>query len=330
MEYRTLGKSDLHVSAVAMGCWAIAGDWTWGAQDEKDAIEAIHTALDEGINFFDTAEGYGDQGQSEVLLGKALGTRRDKALIATKVSQGHLAPDQLRAACDASLKRLDTDRIDLYQIHWPSRSIPMTETLGALNRLKEEGKVRAIGVSNFGVGDLDDLLKRQHVESNQLPYSLLWRAIEFEIQPCCQTHGLGILCYSPLAQGLLTGKFLDAADVPDTRARTKHFSSRRSGARHGQAGQEELTFSTISAIRKLALDSGHDMATLSLAWLTRQPSVASVLAGARNAAQARQNARAGSLEPTADVLNELSRITEPLKRAFGPEPDMWAKESRYR
>lgn len=330
MEYRILGKSDLRVSAVAMGCWAIAGDWTWGAQDEEDAIESIHTALDDGINFFDTAEGYGQQGESESLLGKALGARRDSALIATKVSQSHLAPEQLRTACEASLKRLGTDRIDLYQVHWPSRSIPLSETLGALNRLKEEGKIRAIGVSNFGVGDMGDLLKLQHVESNQLPYSLLWRAIEFGIQPACRANDVGILCYSPLAQGLLTGKFERAADVPDTRARTKHFSIRRPGARHGQAGQEEQTFSAVSAIRKLARDSGHDMATLSLAWLIRQPAVASVLAGARNAAQARQNARAGSLVPTADVLMELDRITEPLKRAFGPEPDMWAKESRYR
>jgi aryl-alcohol dehydrogenase-like predicted oxidoreductase len=313
-----------------MGCWAIAGDWTWGAQDEKDAIEAIHAALDEGINFFDTAEGYGEQGESEVLLGKALASRRGQALIATKVSQGHLEPAQLRTACEASLKRLGTDHIDLYQVHWPSRNVPLSETLNALNQLKKEGKIRAIGVSNFGAGDLRDLLKHQHVESNQLPYSLLWRAIEFQIQPVCQTSGIGILCYSPLAQGLLTGKFQKADDVPDSRARTKHFSSRRSGTRHGQSGQEEITFNALREIQDLARASGHDMAALALTWLIHQPAVTSVLAGARNAAQVRQNARAGSLKPTDDVLRELTRITTPLKAAFGPDPDMWAKESRYR
>lgn len=330
MEYRKLGKSDLYVSSVAMGCWAIAGDQTWGPQDEQEAVAAIRAALDAGINFFDTAEAYGAQGDSETLLGKALGTQRRRAIIASKASQNHLAPGALEEACEASLKRLQTDCIDLYQIHWPSRSVPLSDTLGALDQLRRQGKIRAVGISNFGRLDLDELGERHTVVSNQLPYSLLWRAIEIDLQPRCAELQLGILCYSPLAQGLLTGKFATPASVPDGRARTKHFSSSRTGTRHGQPGQEERTFRALAEIGRLASQSGHEMATLALAWLLHQPAVASVLAGARTPEQARRNAQAGDLKLSAALLHDLDQATRELRDAFGPEPDMWAVPSRYR
>ena len=179
MQYRKLGKTDISVSAIAMGCWALAGDATWGPQDMAESVATVHAALDAGVNLFDTAEGYGG-GDSESALGQALLGRRHEAVIATKVSRANLSADEVRRACENSLQRLRTDYVDLYQIHWPSRTVPLPETMEALERLREQGKVRAIGVCNFGLQDLSDLLAIGWPETNQLPYSLLWRAIEYE------------------------------------------------------------------------------------------------------------------------------------------------------
>ena len=193
MQYRRLGRSDLNVSAVSMGCWAIAGGSTWGPQDESEALGAIQGALDAGINFFDTAEGYGS-GYSEELLGRALAGRRDEAVIATKVSRAHLKPETVKESCEASLRRLKTDVIDLYIVHWPSREVPMEETWRTMEDLQKEGKVRVLGVSNFATADLTELLEVGRPEADQLPYSLLWRAIEHEVVPVCVAHDISITC----------------------------------------------------------------------------------------------------------------------------------------
>jgi len=329
MQYRRLGTSDIEVSAIAMGCWAFAGDMTWGPQEDRDSIAAVHAALDAGVTLFDTAEGYGD-GASEEVLGRALEGRRERALIATKVSAEHLRPDDLRASCEASLRRLRTDVIDLYQIHWPSREIPLGETVPALQALRDEGKIRAYGVSNFGVGDLGDLLGLTPCTSNQLPYSLLWRAIEFGIRGACIANDISIVVYSPLEQGLLTGKYAGPDDVPDGRARNRFFSSTRPLARHGEPGHEEETFATIARIRAIADGAGIAMADLALAWLLHQPGVTTVLAGSRRPEQIVQNARAASIALSEDVLAALDAATQPLKEALGPNPDHYQTDSRYR
>lgn len=330
MQYRELGKSGIRVSTVAIGCWAMAGDQYWGPQDESQALAALRTALDVGINFFDTAELYGD-GYSEELIGKALEGRRREAVIASKASNQHLSGPDLRRACQASLRRLRTDYLDLYQIHWPSRQTPLSETVAALEALQREGTIRAYGVSNFGPGDLDDLLAlTDRAVSNQVPYSLLWRAIEFAIQPKCVAHGIGILPYSPLAMGLLTGKFATADDVPAGRARTRHFSKDRPGTRHGEPGCEAETFAALSRIRQIADSIGQPMADVALAWLLSRPGVTAVVAGARDPAQVRENARAADLSLPPAILQALTEATEPLKQRLGPNPDMWQSESRYR
>jgi myo-inositol catabolism protein IolS len=329
MEYRKLGETEITVSVVAMGCWAITGDWTWGAQDEQASIATIRTALDVGINFFDTAEAYGD-GYSETLLGQALAGRRHKAVIASKVSPSHLTGDEVQKACERSLRRLNTDYIDLYQIHWPNWKVPIAETLEALDKLRQQGKVRAIGISNFGMVDLSDLLTVGRCETNQLPYSLLGRAIEYEIKPKCIDNDIGILCYSPLAQGLLTGKFVSADDVPETRARTRHFSKDRAQARHGEDGCELETFAAIESIRRICAKVGAPMAEVALAWLLYQPGVTSVLAGARTPDQIRQNTQAAALELSHEVISELTEVTEEVKQKLGPNPDLWQSDSRFR
>jgi len=329
MKYQRLGKTEIKVSVICMGCWAIAGDRTWGPQRESDSIRAIETALDVGINFFDTAEGYGN-GYSEEVLGKALSHRRKDAVIATKVSSSHLSPEKLTWACENSLRRLKTDYIDLYQLHWPSRMVPIEETLEVMQKLKDEGKIRAIGVCNFGRRDLKEALAYSHIETDQLPYSLLWRSIEYEILPTCLENEVGILCYSPLAQGLLTGKFRSPEEVPDGRARTRHFSGQRPLARHGEKGAERETFAAIEEIRKISEELSVPMNELALGWLLSRKGVISVIAGARNAEQVRQNARAADLKLSSEVVDRLTEVTETLKEKLGPNPDMWQSESRIR
>jgi myo-inositol catabolism protein IolS len=329
MKYRRLGKTEITVSAVAVGCWAFAGGSTWGPQDEVDSIATVRAALDGGINFFDTAEGYGG-GDSEAVLGRALAGRRHEAVIATKVSRSNLSGRAVQQACERSLQRLRTDYMDLYQIHWPSSEIPLQETLEALERLREQGKVRAIGVCNFGVGDLSELLTLGGAESNQLPYSLLWRAIEYGIRQKCIDAGIGILCYSPLVQGLLTGKFASPDEVPEGRARTRLFSTDRPQARHNEVGCETEVFSAIEKIRHVCAEIEQPMASVSLAWVLHQPGVTAVVVGARQPHQIEQTAQAADLELSTAVVDKLTAATDEVKQALGPNPDMWQSKSRFR
>jgi aryl-alcohol dehydrogenase-like predicted oxidoreductase len=329
VEYRSLGKSGIEVSTVAMGCWAIAGDWVWGDQEEQESIATVHAALDLGVNLLDTAEGYGE-GTSEIVLGRALAGRRHEAVIATKVSSSDLSSVGIRRACEGSLRRLNTDTIDLYQIHWPNWAVPIEESMGTLELLRQEGKIRAIGVCNFGTRDQSELLAIGRCETNQLPYSLLWRAIEFQIQQQCVDEGVGILCYSPLAQGLLTGKFRSADDVPDTRARTRHFSQERPFVRHGEAGQEAETFAAIDRIRAICDQIERPMAQVALAWVLAQPGVTSVLAGARHPRQMRENVQAADLTLPPEVTRKLTTATDALKGALLGNPDQYQGVSRFR
>ena len=168
MQYRKLGQTDLEVSVVALGCWAIIGGFNWGPQDKAESLDTIEAALDSGVNFFDTAEGYGD-GASEQLLAEGLGSRRPDVIIASKVSADNLPPDKLRAACERSLRHLNTDYIDLYQVHWPSRTEPFAETMRTLEALRDEGKIRVIGVSNFGKEDLPEMLADRPLRIQSTP-----------------------------------------------------------------------------------------------------------------------------------------------------------------
>lgn len=329
MEYRALGKSDLRVSTMTMGCWAIAGDRLWGPQDEDEAIQALRTAVEVGINFFDSAEGYG-AGRSEELIGKAFKGMRDRVIVATKVGHEHMRPADLRQACENSLRNLGMDTIDLYYLHWPNWEIPFAETMGEMSRLREEGKIRFAGCSNFGAHDLPALLEVSRVEINQLAYSLLFRAIEAEIVPTCLRHTVSVAAYSPLLHGILTGKFKSLADIPPGRSRTRHFSSQRPMTRHGGAGAEPETAQALDAIARICDEAGLPMAQVALAWLLAQPGVATVIAGARNPEQVRVNAEAAELKLSPDVLAALSAATEPLKAKLGPNADMWQNEAGSR
>ena len=331
MQFRNLGKTGIEVSTISMGCWAIVGGMNWGDQDKNDSLTALKAAYDAGITCFDTAEMYGD-GYSEQLIAEALKTVRSKLVIASKVSPQNFAPADLRAACERSLRNLQTDYIDLYQLHWPNRSIPLQDSLETLVRLKDEGKIRAYGVSNFGPADLTESLSANYeISTNQLAYSMLFRAIEFDIAPVCIENDVSIMCYSPLLHGLLTGKFGAIDEIPSDRARTRHFNSNRWPlARHGEEGVEEEMMGVIEGLRVIANNLNESMASVALAWLQQQPGVTTVVMGGRNAEQVKRNARAASISLPKETVQELNRLSDALKLKMGPNADMWQAESRIK
>jgi myo-inositol catabolism protein IolS len=330
VEKRKLGRSGIEVSVLAMGCWALGGESGWGDQEDSLSIATIHAALDRGVNFFDTAEAYGD-GHSEEVVGKALADRRDKAIVGTKISPPHTAPAVLRKYCEASLRRLQTDYIDLYMIHWPVRTHAVADSLAVLDQLKQEGKIRAIGVSNFGVQDLGEALGAGvQIDVNQLCYSLLARGIEFEILPLCQEHQISVTAYMPLLQGILADKYRAADEVPPFRARTRHFSAERGAARHGEGGFEQETFAALDAIREIAQELGQPMANVALSWAIGRPGVSSVLAGARTPAQIERNVKAAALALAPEVIARLDEVTREVKDLVGSHADLWESVERSR
>jgi aryl-alcohol dehydrogenase-like predicted oxidoreductase len=270
-------------------------------------------------------------GVSEEVLGKALGTRRKEVYIADKVSPENCAPDRVRRSCEASLRRLGTDRIDLYQVHWPSRSVPFEDTWAALADLRDEGKIRQIGVSNFGPRDLGNWGARENAVSDQVGYNLLFRAAEYEVIPACRERDVSVLAYMPLMQGLLTGRYASIEDIPMLRRRTRHFSRHRDGTRHGEEGHENLLMDTVADLRDFAAAVGLTVEGMALSWLAAQPGVASIILGARNPSQLLGNLR-GLADIGPAAVAQLNELTYPLKRVLGPNCDMWqtAENSRIR
>jgi myo-inositol catabolism protein IolS len=321
MQYRNL--SGMRVSVVAFGAWQIGDTGYWGADDQSDAEATVHAALDAGVNLFDTAEMYGD-GESERALGRCLGARRAEVLVASKVAPDHCVPGGVRASCEASLRRLGSDWIDLYQVHWPPDPTRYDDTRGELERLRDEGKIRAVGVSNFGPGQLDQWMQPGTAcVSNQVGYNLAFRAAEHEVLTTSRKHGLGVLAYMPLMQGILAGKWASVDALPQSRRRTRHFSGQREGATHGEPGCEDLLFEMLARLRKAADETGHSMATLAVAWALAGPGVCSVILGARKPAQLTRNLAAADLDLSPELKALLDRISDPLKVCLGPNPDMW-------
>lgn len=331
MEYRKLGDSDLAVSVMSFGAWQLGDKRFWGDTDTDEAERAVHAALDAGVTLFDTAEMYGD-GQSERVLGNALGKRRGDILLASKVWPEHCAPAALRKACEESLQRLGTDYLDLYQIHWPIRNVPVEEVCGEMMRLRDEGKIRAIGVSNFGPQDLGEWCENADCISDQVAYNLGFRAVEFDIVPACRKQNIGVLAYMPLMQGLLAGVWENADDIPMMRRRTRQFSSEREGTRHTGSGCETELFDMLAGLRRVADGLDATMADVAIAWLIAQPGLTSAIVGARHPDQLQRNLRGASLVLPEDVLAELDRISTPVKSHLGANADLWnsGEESRIR
>lgn len=322
MEYRQLGKSDLKVSAIAFGAWQIGDPAYWTSDTQSDQERAVFAAIDAGVNLIDTAEMYG-AGESESALGRALGPRRDAVLIASKVLPENCAPEKLRKSCEASLARLRTDRIDLYQIHWPFRDVPFEAAYGELARLREEGKIREIGVSNFGPQDLTAWTCAGGCVSDQVAYNLAFRAAEDAILPWCRAHDVGVLVYTPLLQGILSCRWKTVEDIPQMRRRTRHFASQRPGVMHDGPGHEPLLLKLLDDLSSLGAELGMAPATLALAWLLGRPGVTSVIVGARNVAQLQRNLESAEAEVPDWAVRRMDDLSAALKQAMGPNPDMW-------
>ncbi len=311
MEFRSLGSSGLQVSLVGLGCN------NFGRRCDAEQTRAVvHRALDEGVNFFDTADMYGERGGSEELLGKALGSRRDDIVLATKFGapMGD-APDQrgasrrwIQRALEASLRRLGTDYIDLYQLHFPDASTPQEETLRALDDLVRAGKVRYLGCSNFASWQLVDALwisrdsgLSSYVSAQNL-YNLLDRRIERELVPACREFGVGVLPYFPLASGFLTGKYRAGPAPPD--------GTRLAGA--GPMADRILTeqnFERLAALETFARERGRGLLELAVGWLASQPVVSSVISGATRPDQVTANVAAAAWRLSAEELAEVHRLS---------------------
>jgi aryl-alcohol dehydrogenase-like predicted oxidoreductase len=315
MQTRKLGNSDMHITLVGYGAWAVGGsgwDFAWGAQDDSDSIGAIHRSLELGVNWIDTAAVYGI-GHSEEVVARALrewkgqrpyvftkcAMRWDKNGRVTKV---HSAAS-IRQECGDSLRRLHVDAIDLYQIHWPpeDNGSGLEESWSTLAALKKEGKVRWIGVSNFDVPQLQRAEKIAPVTSLQPPYSLIRRRIESEILPYCESHGIGVIVYSPMASGLLTGAMTRerAANLPqdDWRRNSPDFREPRLSQ----------NLELVQRLRNVAARHGTTPGAIAIAWTLRLPAVTGAIVGARNAKQA-EGVMGGEIKLTPQDITEIDGV----------------------
>ncbi|KOP25434.1 aldo/keto reductase [Hapalosiphon sp. MRB220] len=317
MQKRHLGTSEVTITPILMGTWQ-AGKKAWVGIEDADSIKTIRAAFEAGITTIDTAEVYGD-GHSERIVAEALSDVRDRVEYATKVFANHLKYDQVIEACDRSLKNLKTDYIDIYQIHWPSGAfnseiVPIKETMNALNDLKKQGKIRAIGVSNFSRTQLEEASQYGRIDSLQPPYSLFWRQIEKDIMPYCIENNISILAYSSLAQGLLTGKFGPdhKFDPKDNRTSNKLFQ----GENFARAQQ------ALEKLRPIAQQHQCSLAQLALAWLIAQPQTQAI-AGARYPEQAKNNAKAASIQLSETELQQIDAIGHIVTDHLDDSQIMW-------
>jgi len=342
MEKRKCGETGLELWVLGIGCWEFGGSDYWGPQSQAEADAVVRRALDLGVNYFDVAESYND-GRSEEAVGRAIrGLPRDRIVIGTKVSPQNCAPATLAEHCEASLRRLGTDYVDLYMVHWPitaqsvAQANPRPTAEGAfatLQRLQQQGKVRHIGVSNHGVARLAEALATgATVAANQLCYSLLTRAIEYEILPHCRDRGIGVIAYLALMQGLLTGKYRTIEDVPAQYRRTRHFNGQRPGTpcRHGEPGAEAEINAALAAIRALGEECGLTMPALALKWAAATPGIACVLAGCRTPDRVESNAQALATPLAPDLYRKLDAATAALKAKLGPSFDYWQNAANDR
>jgi aryl-alcohol dehydrogenase-like predicted oxidoreductase len=320
MRTRALGTSGLELTTIGLGTWAMGGagwKFAWGRQDDEDSVRSIQAALDAGVNWIDTAAVYG-LGHAEEVVGRALVGRRDQVILATKCGRvwdlasreigKRLRRESVFREVDASLQRLRTDRIDLYQLHWPEPDEEIEEGWSAVADLVQAGKVRAAGVCNFSVSQLERAQAIHPIASLQPPYSMLRREIEPEIVPWCEAHGVGIVAYSPMQAGLLTGRFsaARAASLGDDDWRKQH--------PFFQEPQLSATLQLVDGLRPIAAALGITVSQLVLAWVLRLPAMTSAIAGARTAEQIQETVTGGDVELPDAAVRAIEALLESRAR----------------
>ncbi len=310
MQTRQLGNSDLYITPIGIGAWAMGGgDWAfaWGAQDDQDSVHAIHAALDAGMNWIDTAMVYG-HGHSERVVGRAIAGLSDKPYVFTKCSRqraadgslvGVLKADSIRAECEASLRNLNVEAIDLYQIHWPIPDEDIEEGWDTLARLQQEGKVRWIGVSNFNAAQMARIQPIAPITSLQPPYSLLRREIETDQLPFVAEHNIGVIVYSPMQSGLLSGKM--------TRERVANFPDNDWRKRRDFFQEPQLSRNLALADKLAAIGARHGRTAgeVAIAWTLRRPEVTAAIVGIRTPEQVAGVMGAGAFRLSQDEIDEI-------------------------
>jgi aryl-alcohol dehydrogenase-like predicted oxidoreductase len=310
METTTLGRTGIEVSRICMGCWQAAG---WATSDDDRFVRTIQHGLDQGLTFLDTAVAYG-RGHSEELVAKAVAGRRAQVVIATKLSYLSSRPADVRKALDAALARLKTDYVDVFQQHWPPKDIPLADTVGALEKLKEEGKIRAVGVSNWMEPEWAEIDNPSRVDSLQPNHSLLWRSIERSVLPMCIERRIAVITYSSLCQGILAGKFTSLDAIPkDPRASNRLL----------KPGVWPQVQGVLGVLAEVAGRYGKTMSQTAIRWLLDQPGITAAIVGASRPEQVDQNlgALGWKLEP-AD-WQRLAEASWPLSKDLQPHDSLW-------
>ncbi len=319
MERRRLGRSGVEVSVLGLGTWPMSGEW-WGDADDETSVRTVHRALELGVTLIDTAESYG-KGHAEEVVGRALAGRRRDAVIADKVAPGHLEPAALRAAFAGSCRRLGTDYIDVYFVHWPNIDVPIGPAMAELERLRAEGRIRAIGVSNFTAAELEEAGRYGRIDVLQPPYNLFWRSIEPVEVPYCLAHDIGIMTYSSLAQGLLTGTLTAETEFGpgDNRPSTVLFQPEHYGR----------CLAAVERLRPVADKYGKTVAQVALTWLTGRPGVSAALLGARTPAEIEENAGGVGWAMTDDDLAAVDGYGRVVTDGLLQYPDMFRNWQRW-
>ncbi len=300
MKYEKLGTTDMKISAITFGCWELGGG-QWEKQSDETNFQAIEKAFELGIQTFDTAMGYGN-GHSETIVGEALAGKRKECIISTKVSPSHLKAADVRASAENSLQRLQTDYIDIYYIHWPNKDIPLAETLAEFNKLKEEKLIRAIGLSNFSIDQLKEAAQLAKIDVIQPEYSLLHRSIEDEIIPYCVENQIGIMTYSSIAKGILTGAYhYGRAVIKETDFRKE----RRLFLPEHLEAESEL----VDLVKEIAEQRSVTMSEAAIGWLLQKTGVTSAIVGTQNLKHLEENIRAVDLRLTPQEMNRLEQVS---------------------
>ncbi|MCX6069981.1 MAG: aldo/keto reductase [Chloroflexi bacterium] len=313
MKKRRLGASGLELTRIGLGSWAIGGpgwQYAWGAQDDRDSIATIHRALDLGINWIDTAAVYG-LGHSEQVVGEAVAGRRERVILATKCGRAwgkdraivpRLKAASVRGELEASLRRLRTDYIDLYQVHWPDPDADIEEAWTEIAKAVEEGKIRHAGVSNFSVAQMARIQAIHPIASLQPPYSMLRRGIEDEVLPYCAANGIGVVVYSPMQMGLLSGTFTKARVISlpsdDIRSRNAFFSEPALGR----------NLALVEKLRPVAARAGRTVAEMAIAWVLRRPEVTAAIVGGRRPEQVAETIGAADWDLTPEEIAEMDAL----------------------
>jgi aryl-alcohol dehydrogenase-like predicted oxidoreductase len=313
METTNLGPTGIQVSRLCIGCMQA---WGWASSDDTRFVATVRHALDMGLNFLDTAPAYGN-GHSEELVARAIAGRRHQVVIATKFNFDRIHPEDIRLSLEQSLRRLRTDYIDVFQQHWPSPDIPVADTVGELERLKEAGKIRAIGVSNWMEPEWQELGNSSRVESLQPCHNLLWRSIEPYVLPLCRQHNIAVIPYSPLCQGVLTGRFKRLTDLPTVQSDPRLQNCRL------QPDIFPSVLEVVKAVGAVAAKYGKTPAQTALRWLLDQDGITATIVGASSPEQVMENLAAldWRLEPI--DWQWLSDISWPLSAELSPLDTLW-------